>query len=218
MTNVCNLPHELIAAIGDHLLPKWRCRLFMCCKLWQRECAQSQRDLFQWCAKINLAAKQFCNVSFVYAQYGYCTKSRKTLKYDNNRIIYYTSTSINSYLEGGIYIDSEKVMFTDDLLNIYMYADDIMIYNDERESFNELYSFAMYMLSDNLLIKCMSMKEFRQYLSRNEHINIIEALGSEFHYNGCEYDESPLPSLIKTLNVEWSSDWHIGPLYSLPNS
>ncbi len=39
------LPYELVAAIGDHLAPKWRCRLFMCCKLWLQKCYQD--DLFK---------------------------------------------------------------------------------------------------------------------------------------------------------------------------
>jgi hypothetical protein len=42
------LPHELITMIGSHLLPKWRLRLFLCRKEWTRECAETQRALFDW--------------------------------------------------------------------------------------------------------------------------------------------------------------------------
>ncbi len=32
------IPHELVAAIGDFLAPKWRCRLFICCREWYNKC------------------------------------------------------------------------------------------------------------------------------------------------------------------------------------
>ncbi len=43
-----NLPYELVAVIGDHLAPKWRCRLFICCKLWRDKCYDVA--LFTWCS------------------------------------------------------------------------------------------------------------------------------------------------------------------------
>jgi hypothetical protein len=52
--NICDLPHELITAVGGHLLPTWRCRLFMCCKLWHIECMNIQKDFMKWCANIRV--------------------------------------------------------------------------------------------------------------------------------------------------------------------
>jgi hypothetical protein len=45
-----DIPHELIAAIGDFLLPKWRCRLFICCKEWYEKCYICNANLFIWLA------------------------------------------------------------------------------------------------------------------------------------------------------------------------
>jgi hypothetical protein len=43
-----HLPWELVGQIGANLLPKWRCRLYLCCKLWHSECYLAERDLFRW--------------------------------------------------------------------------------------------------------------------------------------------------------------------------
>jgi hypothetical protein len=93
-----DLPHELIAAIGDHLLPKWRCRLFMCCKLWQHECAWPQRDLFQW------HSNNWLNIKFIASNVKYdCIKVtehayivKKNIKPNLLAFIYYVYSPGNS--------------------------------------------------------------------------------------------------------------------------
>jgi hypothetical protein len=42
------LPWELIGQIGANLLPKYRCRLYMCTKLWYTECYLADKWLFLW--------------------------------------------------------------------------------------------------------------------------------------------------------------------------
>ncbi len=42
------LPHELVSAIGDFLLPKYRCRLFICCKEYYDKCYMTQKDFLKW--------------------------------------------------------------------------------------------------------------------------------------------------------------------------
>ncbi len=52
-----NLPWELVAAIGNFLAPKWRCRLFICCRLWYRTCYLAAKDIFTVCKhKLNVIA------------------------------------------------------------------------------------------------------------------------------------------------------------------
>jgi hypothetical protein len=43
-----SLPYELVDMIGANLLPMWRCRLYLCCKVWYDTCYLMQRDLFSW--------------------------------------------------------------------------------------------------------------------------------------------------------------------------
>jgi hypothetical protein len=42
------LPWELIGQIGANLLPKWRCRLYLCRKEWILGHFLAERDLFRW--------------------------------------------------------------------------------------------------------------------------------------------------------------------------
>jgi hypothetical protein len=42
------LPWELIGEIGRNLAPKWRCRLYLCRKLWYVECYSADMWLFKW--------------------------------------------------------------------------------------------------------------------------------------------------------------------------
>jgi hypothetical protein len=60
-----NLPHELIAAIGDFLAPKWRLRLFLCRKEWARECIWPQRDLFDWHSRMFLVHKNIHKIQYM---------------------------------------------------------------------------------------------------------------------------------------------------------
>jgi hypothetical protein len=67
MANIRDLPHEIVAAIGDHLLPKYRCRFFICCKLWQRECAWPHCALFKWHSNIHKTLKIVQNINYTVA-------------------------------------------------------------------------------------------------------------------------------------------------------
>jgi hypothetical protein len=42
-----SLPWELIGQIGANLLPKWRCRLYICCREWYYKCYSSD-DMLKW--------------------------------------------------------------------------------------------------------------------------------------------------------------------------
>ncbi len=87
------LPHELVAAIGDNLMPKWRCRLFMCCKLWRDKCFWPQKYVFDWCRNIYLVNKsinsmQYDAYSHVINKSLYCTRSLRT-NINGSRVGYY---------------------------------------------------------------------------------------------------------------------------------
>jgi hypothetical protein len=42
------LPWEIVSVIGANLLPKYRCRLYICTKLWYSECYWRHIDIFNW--------------------------------------------------------------------------------------------------------------------------------------------------------------------------
>jgi hypothetical protein len=83
MTGICDLPHELIAAIGGHLLPKWRLRLFICRKEWSRECIRPQRWLFKWNSNLALV---HANIDKIYY---------KVIKMDTDEVISRRISTLN---------------------------------------------------------------------------------------------------------------------------
>ncbi len=52
MAVIYDLPYELVTAIGAYLAAKWRCRLFMCCKMWYYTCSNNFIDQFNWHKRI----------------------------------------------------------------------------------------------------------------------------------------------------------------------
>jgi hypothetical protein len=54
------LPWELIGQIGANLLPKWRCRLYICCRKWYHLLRQKM-PLFDWCMRMNVLNKEVKN-------------------------------------------------------------------------------------------------------------------------------------------------------------
>jgi hypothetical protein len=63
------LPWELIAQIGANLLPKWRCRLYLCTKLWYSTCYSADKWLFDWCRKNKLIAPSILGICRTYYSY-----------------------------------------------------------------------------------------------------------------------------------------------------
>ncbi len=128
------LPYELVAAIGDHLLPKYRCRLFMCCKLWQRECAWPQRDLFQWHANMH---KLLDNINTEYEltnlYYTSSTKNAYVTQSKRNNIVYtyeqwYNKNTLKYYTRFQMYSNER-----------YIYIDGKLIRNLNNRSFRYEY-------------------------------------------------------------------------------
>jgi hypothetical protein len=78
-----NLSHELIAAIGDFLAPKWRLRLFLCRKEWARECIWPQKWLFQRYANMHMSLNIINNMEYNIVEDSKVSISRRRLQDGN---------------------------------------------------------------------------------------------------------------------------------------
>ncbi len=81
------LPHELIAAIGDRLVPKWRCRLFICVKLWYSECYMNtdNKYLLIWYGKISPSLAYINNIKHKVLSERLVSLSKRAVKLNNNK-------------------------------------------------------------------------------------------------------------------------------------
>jgi hypothetical protein len=60
------LPWELIGIIGDNLLPMWRCRLYMCNKLWY---LKHYNGLSKWRKCITNTLNEIAKIKYKYCDY-----------------------------------------------------------------------------------------------------------------------------------------------------
>ncbi len=69
MTTIESLPHELIAIIGDYLLPKWRLRFFLCRKDWYFSRTRRQKALFKWHNRMMMVIIDISNIKYKCVEY-----------------------------------------------------------------------------------------------------------------------------------------------------
>jgi hypothetical protein len=92
-----SLPYELVDMIGTNLLPKYRCRLYLCHKVWYDTCYLMQQTLFNWHQKNKLITNDIAKISYINVTYE-CklTKNKQTnvsiyiVPHWNRRVFYGT--------------------------------------------------------------------------------------------------------------------------------
>ncbi len=174
------LPHELIAAFGDYLAPKYRCRLFMCCKLWYRECFWPQRWLFRWYAQIANINKSILTIKYnVVGENDGCEPMSEIIK-PNGRTVYagYTKCETTSRynLDNETYIVNTYELYEYfDGINLLMYIDgidhrhDIENFNCYRKFYlegyikeNDYHTYNLY-LATFIIIKYLTRAELTKF-------------------------------------------------------
>ncbi len=186
MATIYDLPHELVAAIGDHLLPKYRCRLFICCHEWYQKC-------YMHCNIIPIYKKMYLNLRSIQTiQYNICHSNENVAMSElikpDGTIIYFeynakysdinnsTITVINDFehftlIDGeSIYVDYTNVFESNMmLLNYELYRSR---YNRCYMYRNDLYRYKVY--------KCLGVLKY--FLPNNDYINMIVAFGRRFYH------------------------------------
>jgi hypothetical protein len=82
------LPWELIGIIGGYLLPRWRCRLYLCRREWYRK---YYSGLLEWRRNINGVLNEIAKIKYKYFDYYSVSNSYiqySTRKYGDNYISY----------------------------------------------------------------------------------------------------------------------------------
>ncbi len=183
LTSICDLPHELIAAIGDHLAPKYRCRLFICCKVWHHECYSREYDFFKWCSHNNDNSLEINKIKYEYNWYmkpymhGAINSSIRIVPQWNNRrtihdlyvigsdvAIYSNTQSFSDYdgIEITLNTDVGKCNYRGSIADFYYYTMSENIGNDK-------------ILYDNFA-------HIIKYLNINDIFRLWVSLGFKYQY------------------------------------
>jgi hypothetical protein len=186
------LPYEIVAAIGDHLLPKYRCRLFMCCKLWQRECTWPQRWLFQWYEEITRVNKliktiKYDIVSDIDCEYGVYNVMSEIIKPNGN--IVYAGNSINeddfnmNRHYNIVYISSKRRTYEYENGEVTFTTDNYISAKEIFRSYRVKYM--LYYVRKNDQYRCniyLSIDNIIKYLNRADVVRLAIALGNVYVY------------------------------------
>jgi hypothetical protein len=190
MVSIYNLPWELVGQIGANLLPKWRCRLYICNKLWYSTCYSAEKWLFLW-----------------HMRNSHVLSKLKKIKYDIAEISRYNSISLrvnangrytfgewwtsdwnrygnNYYAECYIINATYFYKILDDYqtgaykmntfeTSKYDYMVTLVEYNRYMMKKNNIYAYNLY----------STMCHIHSYLSHNDLKNTLKAFGNDTYYS-----------------------------------
>jgi hypothetical protein len=180
-----SLPWELIGQIGGFLAPKWRCRLYICNKLWHTKCyfAHNNNALFLHMAKMCSTLKLIKSIS-----YKVIGNSVSKLVKPNGNIIY-SENGIKCH-HGNVYVYAPKYRY--EFVNgYYKYR------NRSTDIHISKYRWFTYLHAKNIYLraKLQDMDLYRykwykivsrcqkcRYISKVDLLRFIMALGRKFYY------------------------------------
>jgi hypothetical protein len=136
------LPHELVAVIGDFLAPKWRYRLFMCCRLWRDKCLLPQKYMFDWYRNIQLVNKSINGIQYDAYSYIndslYCTRSLR-ININGSHVEYFHEVGIDIDISIGRAFCSQYNEFYKDDSDDYDYPSSGLLGYHETNLINKYY-------------------------------------------------------------------------------
>jgi hypothetical protein len=108
------LPYELVGQIGAFLAAKWRCRLFICTKLWYVQCYD---DLLRWRKNINGALNEIAKIDYKCVEYfkPHTYVQYSIRKYGDNYITY---TYMYTYIMVRGAFNRVRLVFSIDIENM----------------------------------------------------------------------------------------------------
>jgi hypothetical protein len=192
------LPWELIGQIGDFLLPKWRCRLYICCREWYAKCYLAAKDVFTvYRHKLKVNA-DINNIQYNIASDKNNGSISEIIKHSGDTPTYAFHTTLE-YDEPGK-MDSNTIICND--FEVFIYNVDIEMivtyinrgtwdnhikrdYKNTRRVFN-LYYLMNHDEYKYKVYKCFRL--FRKYITHRDVMKFIEAFGKEF-MNAFKYDQ-----------------------------
>jgi hypothetical protein len=167
------LPWELIGQIGDFLRPKWRCRLYICCRSWWQLLRQNA-PLFDWCKRVDALNKEVVN-NIDYRIIGLYTNNPTTCL-----LIYGKKRTFYDYDDRKLYITNSKgIMYN--IMN-----DDIVIMDNEYDEYlSDIYHYADNFCRDDKSISKIihnNGPNIFKYLHSHEILKTVIALGVYYYY------------------------------------
>jgi hypothetical protein len=190
------LPWELIGQIGGFLAPKYRCRLYLCRKLWYVECYLATYDFFQVCKCMHYVLVDIRKIKyFIYSYYADNIKYQLSEITKINRIPVYAEsfysdhTLGNKHLILAIYNGKNRYRIIDYLYSTVAYKSDEI---DRRDAMYDYKSCEVNAMNHNIRtnnILCYNificMKVLKNYMHKDDILNISIALGKDI-YNMCK--------------------------------
>jgi hypothetical protein len=184
------LPHELISVIGGHLLPKWRCRLYICCRNWWQKLRIGDIYLDSYARFLKVINEIKCNVQYTclkvintrtpmlrelskYEPTRSClfiyNKKRTVYHYNINR---HTVCALNSKGKG-MFINTKCEIID---MGFHSYINDL---ND----FANILCYINTMTVPGIIHK--NIRYIFNYISINDLYNLVTALGPIYYFYYC---------------------------------
>ncbi len=186
MTSIYDLPHELVAAIGDHLAPKWRCRLFITCKVWYYNCYVIVKDIFDTCKRKVTINSDINKIQYIIVDSRMGGHISEIVKPNKNNPTY-ASTGYyyrNIYCEGmftTIINDCREYRILDNMSIVIDYSGNYKYYSIQKEYKRHRVNFdVLCIIDDGTYNIYESLQHLRNYVSKNDMFNFAIALGKRF--------------------------------------